>query len=212
MAKREGDLPAALLKAVDDAVREGGASALSLRDVARRAGVSHAAPAHHFGSKAGLLTAFAVQGYRRLAQSVIQELGRASPTDGPNTLAAVGRGYVRFAVSEPAQFEVMFRLDALDEDAPELVQATDAAYSLLSATIERCRLEGSLGDLDPMLVGVSAWSIVHGLASLWISGWLAGRVDSTNIDQLAADVSDLFVDSVLRRQPRVIDSHRPCTP
>ena len=200
VAKREGDLPAALLKAVDEAVREGGASALSLRDVARRAGVSHAAPAHHFGSKSGLLTAFAVQGYRRLAESVLGEFGRVGPADGPTMLAAVGRGYVRFAVSEPAQFEVMFRLDALDEDAPELVQATDAAYSLLSATIERCRLEGSLGDLDPMLVGVSAWSIVHGLASLWISGWLAGRVDSTDIDQLAADVSEFFVDSVLRRR------------
>jgi AcrR family transcriptional regulator len=163
VAKRESDLPDALLKAVDDAVREGGASALSLRDVSRRAGVSHAASAHHFGSKAGLLTAFAVQGYRRLAESVLQELVRVDPSDGPTTLAAVGRGYVRFAVSEPAHFEVMFRLDALEADAPELIQATDAAYSLLSATIEQCRLEGSLGDLDPILVGVSAWSTVHGL-------------------------------------------------
>jgi len=200
VAKRESDLPAALLRAVDGAVREGGASALSLRDVARRAGVSHAAPAYHFGSKAGLLTAFAVQGYRRLAESVLQELVRVAPSDGPTTLAAVGRGYVRFAVSEPAQFEVMFRFDALEADAPELVQATDAAYSLLSATIERCRLEGSLGGLDPMLVGVSAWSTVHGLASLWISGWLTGRVDSTDIDVLAANVSELFVDSVLRHR------------
>jgi len=200
VAKRESDLPAALLRAVDGAVREGGASALSLRDVARRAGVSHAAPAYHFGSKAGLLTAFAVQGYRRLAESVLRELVRVAPSDGPTTLAAVGRGYVRFAVSEPAQFEVMFRFDALEADAPELVQATDAAYSLLSATIERCRLEGSLGGLDPMLVGVSAWSTVHGLASLWISGWLTGRVDSTDIDVLAASVSELFVDSVLRRR------------
>jgi len=200
VAKRESDLPAALLRAVDGAVREGGASALSLRDVARRAGVSHTAPAYHFGSKAGLLTAFAVQGYRRLAESVLQELVRVAPSDGPTTLAAVGRGYVRFAVSEPAQFEVMFRFDALEADAPELVQATDAAYSLLSATIERCRLEGSLGGLDPMLVGVSAWSTVHGLASLWISGWLTGRVDSTDIDVLAANVSELFVDSVLRHR------------
>ena len=198
VAKRESDLPDALLKAVDDAVREGGASALSLRDVARRAGVSHAAPAHHFGSKAGLLTAFAVQGYRRLAESVLWELGRVGASDGPTTLAAVGRGYVRFAVSEPAHFEVIFRFDALEADAPELVQATGAAYSLLSATIEQCRLEGSLGGLDPMLVGVSAWSTVHGLASLWISGWLTGRVDSTDIDTLAANVSELFVDSVLR--------------
>ena len=198
VAKRESDLPDALLKAVDDAVREGGASALSLRDVARREGVSHAAPAHHFGSKAVLLTAFAVQGYRQLAESVLWELGRVGASDGPTTLAAVGRGYVRFAVSEPAHFEVMFRLDALKADAAELIQATDAAYSLLSTTIEQCRLEGSLGDLDPMLVAVSAWATVHGLASLWISGWLTGRVDSTDIDTLAANVSELFVDSVLR--------------
>lgn len=200
VAKREGDLPAALLKAVEEAVRDRGAGALSLRDVARRAGVSHAAPAHHFGSKAGLLTAFAVQGYHRLAESVLQELVRIGPSDGPTTLAAVGRGYVRFAVSEPAQFEVMFRLDALDAASAELVQATDAAYTLLSATIEQCRVEGSLGELDPMLVAVSAWSIVHGLASLWISGWLTGRIDSTDIDVLASNVSELFVDSVLRRR------------
>jgi AcrR family transcriptional regulator len=193
-------LPTVLLDAVDDALRAGGASALSLRDVSRRAGVSHAAPAHHFGNKAGLLTAFAVQGYRRLAQSVLAEMSAAAPADGPAALAAIGRGYVRFAVSEPAQFDVMFRVDALDEDAPALLEAMEAAFSLLTGTIERCRLEGWIGDRDPMLVGVTAWSMVHGLASLWISGRLADRVEATDPDRLAAAVSGLFVEAVLRRR------------
>jgi AcrR family transcriptional regulator len=198
VANEGSDLPAALLSAVDDALRSGGASALSLRDVARRAGVSHAAPAHHFGSKTGLLTAFAAQGYRRMAESVLEEVGAANPADGPSALAATGRGYVRFAVAEPARFDVMFRSDALDEGAPELVAATDAAFSLLVATIERCRLEGYLGDRDPGLVAVAAWSIVHGLASLLISGRLAGRTGTSSADALASEVSDLFVDAVFR--------------
>jgi AcrR family transcriptional regulator len=200
VVKRGSELPKALLEAVDEALRAGGASALSLRDVARRAGVSHAAPAHHFGNKAGLLTAFAVQGYRRLAESVLGEMSVAVPADGPAALAAIGRGYVRFAVSEPAQFDVMFRVDSLDEGAPALLDATDAAFSLLTGTIERCRLEGWIGERDPMLVTVTAWSMVHGLASLWISGRLADRVGATDPDQLSVAVSELFVDAVLRRR------------
>lgn len=200
MVNKGSDLPSALLDAVDDALKSGGASALSLRDVARRAGVSHAAPAHHFGSKSGLLTAFAAQGYRRLAASVVAEVSASAPADGPATLAAIGRGYVRFAVAEPAKFDVMFRTDALDEGAPELVAATEAAFRLLTGTIEQCGLEGWLGDRDAELVAVAAWSIAHGLASLWISGRLVGRIGANDADQLAAAVSELFVEAVLRRR------------
>jgi len=199
------DLPAALLDAVDEAVRSRGASALSLRDVARRAGVSHAAPAHHFGNKSGLLTAYATQGYRGLAESVLAEIAAGAPVDAPGTLAAIGRGYVRFAVAQPAQFDVMFRVDALDESAAELVAAAEAAFTLLGATIERCGQEGWLGNRDPMLVAIAAWAIVHGLASLWISGRLADRAGTTDAEQLAAAVSELFVDGVLRHPGRPDD-------
>jgi AcrR family transcriptional regulator len=78
-----GDLPAALLAAVQSAVADVGVSGVSLRDVARRSGVSHSAPAHHFGSKAGLLTAFATAGYQLLAESVIAEVAACHPADGP---------------------------------------------------------------------------------------------------------------------------------
>jgi len=170
---------------------------VSLRDVARRAGVSHGAPAHHFRNKAGLLTAFATAGYQLLAESVIAAVVESGAADGAAELAAIGRGYVRFAVGHPAHFEVMFRLDALNPDDPEFVAASEAAYGLLTATIERCRAAGRLHGRSPEVVAVSAWSMVHGLSALWISGRLAERITEQDPQRLAAAVSDLFVDAVL---------------
>ena len=199
MSARRQNVPEALLEAIGESVREHGASALSLRDVARRVGVSHAAPAHFFKNKAGMLSAFAAQGFQRLADVVVDELNRSTPVDGAQALASIGRAYVRFAVSEPAQFEVMFRLDVLDASSTELQEASDLAFSLLIATIEQCRREGSLADRDEMVVALAAWSMVHGLASLWISGQLEGRIAETDIEALARSVSQLFVDAVLVR-------------
>jgi AcrR family transcriptional regulator len=197
VAYHHGDLPAALLEAVDRAVADCGVSGVSLRDVARRAGVSHGAPAHHFGNKAGLLTAFATAGYQLLAESVVAAVAEAGAADGVAELAAIGRGYVRFAISHPAHFEVMFRLDALDPDNPGFAAASEAAYGLLTATIERCRAAGRLHGRSSEVVAVSAWSIVHGLSALWLSGRLAERITEQDPERLAAAVSDLFVDAVL---------------
>jgi AcrR family transcriptional regulator len=192
-----GDLPAALLDAVESAVDDVGVSGVSLRDVARRAGVSQSAPAHHFGSKAGLLTAFATVGYRLLAESVIEEVVASDPQDSAAELAAIGRGYIRFALAHRPHFEVMFRLDALDPDNAEFTAASEAAYGLLVATIERCRATGRLHGRSPELVAVSAWSLVHGMSALWISGRLSERMTEQDPERLAAAVSGLFVEAVL---------------
>jgi AcrR family transcriptional regulator len=197
VAYHHGNLPAALLDAVQDAVADCGVSGVTLRDVARRAGVSHSAPAHHFGSKAGLLTAFATAGYQLLAESVIAEVVAADARDGAAELAAIGRGYVRFAVGHPAHFAVMFRVDPLDQANEAFVHASEAAYSLLTATIERCRAAGRLHGRSPEVVAVSAWSIVHGLSALWISGRLSERIAEQDPERLAAAVSGLFVEAVL---------------
>jgi AcrR family transcriptional regulator len=141
------DVARALLDAVDAAVRESAVSSLSLRDVARRAGVSHASPAHFFGNKAGLLTAFAVRGFEGLAAAVLNEVIVSSPEDGPAKLAAIGRGYVRFAIAEPSLFEVMFRADVLDVRDPALTRATQGAYALLTSTVGQCAAEGRCGDV-----------------------------------------------------------------
>jgi AcrR family transcriptional regulator len=87
-----GGLRDALLVAVAEVLRDDGVGGLSLRSVARRAGVSHAAPAHHFPSKAALLTAFATRGFERMGEAVAQELASSSPEDGPAALRACGRG------------------------------------------------------------------------------------------------------------------------
>jgi AcrR family transcriptional regulator len=197
-----GDLRAALLAAVAPVVGDHGVGHVSVRAVARRLGVTHAAAAHHFGNKTGLLTAFATQGYALLAESVATAITEAAPKNGPDTLEAVGRGYVRFALRHREHFEVMFRLDILEPQQPEFVAASELAYGLLVSTVARCAAEGFLGGLDPELVAVSAWSIVHGLSALWISGRLSERIEETDPDRLAARVSRLYVDRILRQGSR----------
>jgi AcrR family transcriptional regulator len=93
VAYHHGDLPAALLAAVREAITDNGVSGVSMRDVARRAGVSHSAPAHHFGSKAGLLMAFAAEGFRLLAQAMRSEVEAQSTADAVAQVAAVGQAY-----------------------------------------------------------------------------------------------------------------------
>jgi len=200
-AYHHGDLKVALVDAVEQVVRERGVGHVSLRAVARHVGVTHAASAHHFENKAGLLTSFATQGYLQMAEAVLAAIDAAQPVDGPSVLEAVGRGYVSFALANPGRFEVMFRLDLLNADDPDFAAASEGAYSLLVSTIAQCEAEGFLGNHDPEVVAVAAWSMVHGLAALWISGRLAERIGEKDPHRLAARVSRLFVDSVLRVLP-----------
>src|SRR5215472_8930059 len=123
-----GDLRAALLRAAMEAIGQAGPAAMSLREVARRAGVSHAAAAYHFGDKAGLLTAVAAQGYRMLTQ----ELQNAR--DSRRGFLEVGVAYVRFAVSHRAHFEVMYRPELYRHDDAEVREARAGAAVLLYGT------------------------------------------------------------------------------
>jgi AcrR family transcriptional regulator len=156
-----GDLPRVLLEAAVEAIAEVGPGAVSLRELARRAGVSHAAPAHHFGDKAGLLTAVAADGFRRLA-ATLRETYEAS-----GSFLEVGVAYVGFAVTHRAHFEVMFRPELYRTDDPELVRARDAARALLYPPAADAN--NSPDDGGDMRAGVAAWSLVHGLATLWLN-------------------------------------------
>ncbi|MGI8808446.1 MAG: TetR/AcrR family transcriptional regulator [Acidimicrobiales bacterium] len=156
-----GDLRRALIEAALEAVGDDGAANVRLRDVARRAGVSHAAPAHHFGDKAGLLTAIAVDGFELLAAALTDAYGRTA------SLLEVGVAYVRFAVDHRAHFDVMFRPELYRADAPVLAgpkaAAAAALYGPLGAVIQD---DGSPDQLTPF---VAAWSLVHGLATLLLT-------------------------------------------
>src|ERR1700690_439212 len=117
-AYHHGDLRRALFDALAAAVLEDGPGGISLRDLARRAGVSHAAPAHHFGDKRGLLTAFAADGHRLLAAA----LNQAGASRGGD-FTEIGLAYIEFAIERRAHFEVMFRPELLRRDDPELLDA-----------------------------------------------------------------------------------------
>jgi AcrR family transcriptional regulator len=156
-----GDLRQAVLAAAITAITESGPAAISLRDLARRAGVSHAAPAYHFGDKAGVLTAVAAQGYQLLADAL------AAAQQRTGDFYEVGVAYVRFAVDHRAHFEVMFRpeLYHAHDESVEAAQAraAEALYSGVSSLL------GGRAGPDVQLSGVAAWSIVHGFATLWLN-------------------------------------------
>jgi AcrR family transcriptional regulator len=170
-----GDLPRVLLEAAVEAIDEVGPAGLSLRDLARRAGVSHAAPAHHFGDKAGLLTAVATDGFRRLAAT----LGDAYRITG--SFLEVGVAYAQFAVTHRAHFEVMFRPELYRADDPALAQARDAARSLLYPPA------ADAGG-DDLRAAVAAWSLVHGLVTLWLNGNLPPQLGD-DPEQLVREVA-----------------------
>jgi AcrR family transcriptional regulator len=154
-----GDLRRVLLQAAVEAILESGPATVSLRDLARRAGVSHAAPAYHFGDKAGLLTALAADGFWRLAAT----LREAHETTG--SFLEVGVAYVRFAVTHRAHFEVMFHPELYRPDDPEVSRARQASRALLYGPLASEPDPGS----DELRTGVAAWSLVHGLATLWLN-------------------------------------------
>ena len=175
-----GDLPRVLLEAAVEAIAEVGPAAVSLRELARRAGVSHAAPAHHFGDKAGLLTAVAADGFRRLAAT----LGQTYEATG--SFLEVGVAYVRFAVTHRAHFEVMFRPELYRTDDPELVRARDAARTLLYPPAAEAN--NSPDDGGDVRAAVAAWSLVHGLATLWLNHNLPPQLGD-DPEQITRDVA-----------------------
>jgi AcrR family transcriptional regulator len=159
-----GDLPSALLEQAERAVLDVGPARLSLRDVARRAGVSHAAPAYHFGDKAGLLAAMAVDGFRMLGERLTEVL------EETGSFLEVAVAYVEFAVEHRAHVEVMFSTDLYDATRAEVVEARAMATQALERGIRTLPPE-AVGP-RPRVAGLAAWSLVHGLAQLWLGGAL----------------------------------------
>jgi AcrR family transcriptional regulator len=164
MAYHHGDLRRALMTAAIAAIEEHGPTAVSLRDLARSANVSHAAPAHHFGDKAGLLTAIAAEGFTELA-AALREAGART-----GSFLEIGVAYVGFAVRHPAHFAVMYRPDLYHVDDPAVVAARDDAAASLHGGIGL--LPGPGPGAEPATAALAAWSLVHGLATLWLSGSL----------------------------------------
>lgn len=151
-----GNLRAALIEEALQVIETEGAGALNLRDLARRLGVSHGAPAHHFPDKAALLTAIATEGYEALAAEL-----EAAAEKG---FLEAGLAYVRFAVGHPGHVRVMFEPSLYREDDGDLQEARSRSRSLL------LRASGQEVPEDARRAGLAGWCLMHGFALLWLQG------------------------------------------
>jgi AcrR family transcriptional regulator len=168
-----GDLKNALLEAGRALLAEGGTPALSLREAARRAGVSHAAPYRHFASREALLAAIAEGGFAALAAELERAAARGrTPLE---RLRRMGEGYVGFALAHPAEVQTMFGAFQGDPGAwpPGLPAAAQRAFGLLVGAVAAAQEAGQVAGRDPLPGAVAAWSAVHGVALLLLQNGLA---------------------------------------
>lgn len=168
-----GHLQEALLDAAIRLVAEVGPAGFTLREVARRAGVSHNAPYRHFRDKDALLAAVAAQGFRELTEEMHKAAaGQPAPLD---RLKGSGMAYVAFALRRPAHFTVMFDAPAIPGRHRELAKASHRAFGVLSGFIQSCQQAGQLPAGSSRERTLYAWSLVHGIAKLAIAGRLPYR-------------------------------------
>ncbi|MEM1146816.1 MAG: TetR/AcrR family transcriptional regulator [Pseudomonadota bacterium] len=177
-----GDLRAALLEAGERLLSETSVENFSLRRVAKETGVSHSAPAHHFGDVSGLLTALADEGFKRLKASMVK-FQREAGTSAEEQLIASGRGYVRFAEESPALFRLMFTSQRVAtngdaENTPPIL----AFQHLVDDVQELWGADPSINS-DAMVGLIGCWTMAHGLAELSISGRLSSIRGSEKIDR-----------------------------
>ncbi len=185
-----GDLRSALIGAAEDVLGETGVEAFSLRAVAKRAGVSHAAPAHHFGDAAGLMTALASKGFDLFLEAMQARQARSAP-DPVSQLVGAGLGYIDFALARPALFNLMFHSARPELKDDRLTESSSASYQHL---VTHVRALGPLTEAEVAEGVVGTWGLVHGLASLANGGRMS--LYST----LDPEARDALVSVLIRRQ------------
>jgi AcrR family transcriptional regulator len=192
-----------LLEVTADLLATDGIEALSLREVARRAGVSHGAPLRHYPSLAALLSSVAAEGFRRL----FTEVGAAVTAAGPHAsarehLVRAAHGYAAFALANPGHFTLMFRPDLLDSNSPELAEAGPAAFGQLVELIRAYQAEGWQPDIKPVELAGAVWGAVHGVTTLWLQGAMKGATGAAAIEDVFDPMLQLILSSPRPRRQR----------
>ncbi|HLJ50137.1 MAG TPA: TetR/AcrR family transcriptional regulator [Bryobacteraceae bacterium] len=168
-----GNLREALLQAALQLIAELGPAGFTLREVARRAGVSHNAPYRHFPNKDELLAAVAAQGFHELTEAMMDAAQAGS--NALERLQRSGWAYVAFALRRPEHFTVMFDAPLAKSTNPKSTEAGEKAFGALVAAVEACQQEGQLPPGETMARALVAWSLVHGISKLAIAQRLPFR-------------------------------------
>ncbi|MFG2286710.1 TetR/AcrR family transcriptional regulator [Streptomyces sp. NPDC048595] len=188
---QDAGLRARLVEAGVDLVNSQGAQALSLREIARRAGVSHGAPRRYFPTHLALLSAIARQGFTELAASVTEALGSGG-ADPRSQLTALGRCYLDFARTRRGMYELMFRHDLLESNHHGLRETSLPLFRRLVDLVARVR--PSTGQAPPVVAG-ALWANLHGIAQLWGWGSLQLATQSDDVEPLLRAALDAHLGS-----------------
>ena len=196
-----GDLRRALLDAALGMLAREGGAALTLREVARRAGVTHAAPYRHFTDKQALLAAVAEEGFRMLSSEMASS-AREQVGDPRRALEAIGTAYVRFATSQRAHFQVMFGKDIdWSRDHGGLEETADDCFGVLISAVQACQTVGAVRPGDPLIPALCAWSMVHGLSELIANGqFSAMELSVPPVEQLVAIFDSILIEGTRAKE------------
>lgn len=195
------DLREAMIRVAQELLESEGPSSWTVRAAARIAGVSSGAPYRHFADKDTLLAAVATRGFEDLRTELSQQLD--SVGDDPYArFGALGEAYVRFATARPGRYQIMFGRDILNRDLhPELCAAADRAFATLLREIEAAQRGGVVrSDGASALIAAGAWSVVHGLADLLLSGRLNDIADG-DAQGLTTQLGRMMFEGLLNREP-----------
>ncbi|WP_316527467.1 TetR/AcrR family transcriptional regulator [Kitasatospora brasiliensis] len=196
MTEQERDLRARLVTAGVELVAEGGVQALGLREIARRAGVSHGAPRRHFPTHRELLAAIARQGFGRLTDTLAgaDAVAATTGTDARTRLDGLARAYLGFAAANPGMFELMFRHDLLEGSGVELRRTTLPLFRTFVGLVSEVHPRSD----DPASATAALWSNLHGLAQLRTWGSLRLITGSESVEPLLRTVLDAHLGPATR--------------
>jgi AcrR family transcriptional regulator len=196
-----GDLRRVLVDAAFELVGEGGAEAVSVREAARRAGVSPGAPFRHFSSRDALLAAVAEEAQRRFRAEIERALAKAPADDPLQRFRCLGLAYLRWAIRNPTHFEVISSRRFFDHDKSATVSADNAEVIGLTERILRdAHASGQLGTSDMKQVLIGGRALVYGFARMAIDGHFPRwGVAPAEVDRTAESILDLFISGIARR-------------
>jgi AcrR family transcriptional regulator len=190
-----GDLRDALVRSATELLRSEGPDALTLRGVARAAGVSQAAPYRHFADRRALVAAVAEEGFRRLRSAMLEAVQSAP---GPLGFKAVAVAYVRFGHQNPAEYRIMFGPElGNQDDLPALQTTSRGVLEFVAEGVRGLQAAGVVVEGDAGMIAAALWSMLHGLVMLSLDGQVAGV--TTSLDELVETTTKLMMFGMARR-------------